>query len=286
MWQHAARLRTPAVAGWLTDIVPPWLVTAVRPRPAPVPWAEMLRAGIAICVPMAAGIASGQRVLGLLTAMGGLLGIVVDNGGAYPTRLRRVGSAAVFGGAAGLTIGSLIHGHGWIAVVALIVVAGTSALLSAISDIGSVTGLQLLVYSSLGLGALGALRPWWHTALGFVLGTVWALILTVPGWLISPRAAEQRSVAAVYHALAAQLRAIGTSGFTEARRAGTAAMNTAYDTVLTARSTAGGRNEQMRRLVALLNQANLLAEAVSALGLEGNRPPPAVADAIDGAADA
>ena len=148
MWQHAARLRTPAVAGWLTDIVPAWLVTAVRPRPAPVPWAEMLRAGIAICVPMAAGIASGQRVLGLLTAMGGLLGIVVDNGGAYPTRLRRVGSAAVFGGAAGLTIGSLIHGHGWIAVVALIVVAGTSALLSAISDIGSVTGLQLLVYSS------------------------------------------------------------------------------------------------------------------------------------------
>jgi uncharacterized membrane protein YccC len=286
MWQYAARLRKPAVAGWLTDIVPAWLLNAVRPRPAPVPWPEMLRAGIAICVPMAAGIASGQRVLGLLIAMGGLLGIVVDNGGAYATRLRRVGSAAVFGGAAGLTIGSLIHGHGWVAVVALIVVAGTSALLSAISDIGSVTGLQLLVYSALGLGALGALRPWWHTALGFVLGTVWALILTVPGWLLSPRAAEQRSVAAVYRALAAQLRVIGTADFTEARRAGTAAMNTAYDTVLTARATAGGRNEKMRRLVALLNQANLLAEAVSALGLEGDRPPPAVADAIDGTAAA
>jgi len=286
MWQRAARLRTPAVAGWLTDIVPAWLVTAMRPKPAPVPWAEMLRAGIAICVPMAAGIASGQRAVGLLIAMGGLLGIVADNGGAYATRLRRVGSAAVFGGAAGLTIGSLIHGRGWTAVVALVVVAGASAVLSAISDIGSVTGLQLLVYSSLGLGPIGALRPWWHTALGVVLGTVWALLLTVPGWLLSPRAAEQRSVAAVYHALAAQLRAIGTAGFAAARRAGTAAMNTAYDTVLTARSTAGGRDDQMRRLVAVLNQANLLAEAASALGLEGNRPPPAVADAIDGAADA
>ena len=286
MWQHTARLRKPAVAGWLTDIVPAWLLTAVRPRPAPVPWAEMLRAGIAICVPVAAGIASGQRVLGLLIAMGGLLGIVVDNGGAYATRLRRVSSAAVFGGAAGLTVGSLIHGHGWVAVIALVVVAGISALLSAVSDIGSVTGLQLLVYSALGLGALGALRPWWHTALGFVLGTVWALMLTVPGWLLSPRAAQQRSVAAVYHALAAQLRAVGTAGFTQARRAGTAAMNTAYDTVLTARATAGGRNEKMRRLVALLNQANLLAEAVSALGLEGDRPPPAVAGAIDNVADA
>ena len=286
MWLHAARLRKPAVAGWLTDIVPAWLLTAVRPKPAPVPWAEMLRAGIAICVPMAAGIASGQRALGLLIGMGGLLGIVVDNGGAYITRLRRVTSAAVFGGAAGLTIGSLIHGHGWVAVAALVVVAGTSALLSAISDIGSVTGLQLLVYSSLGLGAIGALRPWWHTALGVVLGTVWALILTVPGWLLSPRAAEQHSVAAVYHALAAQLRAIGTAGFAGARRAGTAAMNTAYDTVLTARSTAGGRDEQMRRLVAMLNQANLIAEAASALGLEGNRPAPEIPDAIDSVADA
>jgi uncharacterized membrane protein YccC len=286
MWQYAARLHKPAVAGWLTDIVPAWLAAAVRPRPAPVPWAEMLRAGIAICVPMAAGIASGQRAIGLLIAMGGLLGIVVDNGGAYAARLRRVTSAAVFGGAAGLTIGSLIHGHGWIAVIALVVVAGTSALLSAISDIGSVTGLQLLVYSSLGLGALGALRPWWHTALGVVLGTAWALILTVPGWLLSPRAAEQRSVAAVYHALAAQLRAIGTAGFAQARRGGTAAMNAAYDTVLTARSTAGGRDEQMRRLVAMLNQANLIAEAASALGLEGNRPAAGIPDAIDSVADA
>jgi uncharacterized membrane protein YccC len=286
IWQRATGMRTPAVAGWLTDIVPAWLVTAMRPKPAPVPWAEMLRAGIAICVPMAAGIASGQRVLGLLIAMGGLLGIVVDNGGAYATRLTRVSSAAVFGGAGGLTIGSLIHGHGWFAVIALVVVAGISALLSAISDIGSVTGLQLLVYTSLGLGPLGALRPWWHTALGVVLGTVWALILTVPGWLLSPRAAEQRSVAAVYHALAAQLRAIGTPGFTGARQDGTAAMNTAYDTVLTARSTAGGRDEQMQRLVAVLNQANLIAEAASALSLEGNRPAPGIPGAIDGVADA
>jgi uncharacterized membrane protein YccC len=284
--QHTARLRKPAVASWVTDIMPAWLVAAMRPRRAPVPWGEMLRAAIAICVPLAAGIASGQRVLGLLIAMGGLLGIVVDNGGAYAHRLRRVSSAAVFGGAAGLVIGSLIHGRGWIAVVALVVVAGVSALLSAISDVGSVTGLQLLVYSTLGLGAFGALRPWWHTALGFVLGTVWALILTVPGWLLSPRAAERRSVAAVYHALAGEFRAAGTPGFAEARRGATAAMNTAYDTLLTARSTAGGRPEWLMRMVAMLNQANLIAEAATALSLEGNRPPPAAIETLDEVADA
>jgi uncharacterized membrane protein YccC len=286
MWQRAARLRTPAVAGWLTDIVPAWLVTAVRPQRVPVPWGEMVRAAIAICVPLAAGIASGQRVLGLLVAMGGLLGIVVDNGGPYAHRVRRVSSAAVFGGAAGLVIGSLIHGRGWIAVVALVVVAGVSALLSAISDVGSVTGLQLLVYSTLGLGAFGALRPWWHTALGFVLGTVWALILTVPGWLLSPRAAERHSVAAVYHALAGEFRAAGTPGFAAARRGATAAMNSAYDTLLTARSTAGGRNAWLMRMVAMLNQANLIAEAATTLSLEGNRPPAAAIGTLDDVADA
>lgn len=289
MWQWAAWLRKPAVQvipGWLTDLVPAWLVAAVRPRPAPVPWGEMLRAAIAICLPLAAGVASGQRELGLLTAMGGLLGIVVDNGGAYAHRLRRVGSAAVFGGAAGLAVSSLIHGRGWIAVVALVMVAGVSALLSAISDVGSVTGLQLLVYSSLGLGPLGALRPWWHTALGFVLGTVWALLLTVPGWLLSPRAAQRRTVAAVYRALAGDLRAAGTPGFAEGRRGATAAMNTAYDTVLTARSTAGGRSQEMMRLVAMLNQANLIAEAATTLSMAGNRAPPQVIEALDGLAGA
>ena len=121
-------------------------------------------------------------------------------------------SSAALGGAAGLAIGSVIHGRGWMSVLALVVVAGVAALLSSIGAIGSVSGLELLVYASVGLGPLGALRPWWHTALGFLLGAVWAMVLIVPGWLLSPRAAEQRSVAAVYRTLAGALRAIGTAG--------------------------------------------------------------------------
>lgn len=280
MWQRAARLTRPITGDWLTALFPGWLVEVVRPRRAPVPWGPMLRAAIAICVPMSAGIASGERPIGLLIALGGLLGTVVDNGGAYVARLRRVGFAAL-GGAAGLTIGSLIHGRGWIAVLALIVVAGVSALLSAISDVGSVAGLQLLVYSSLGLGAIGALRPWWHTALGFLAGAAWALMLTVPSWLLAPRAAEQDSVATVYRALAGALRAIGTPGFAAARRNLTAAMNAAYDTLLTARSIAGGRSERLRRLMAILNQGHLIAEAGVSLNREGNRPPGPVIEAID-----
>ena len=266
-------------------VVPDWLAEVVRPRPAPLPWPAMIRAMLAVSVPLAVALALGQKALGVLPAMGGLLGALADTGGPYLTRVKRVASAAVFGGAAGLAIGSAIHGRGWIGVLALVVVAGVSGVLSALGDIGSATGLQLLVYTSLGAGPVGALRPTWHTVVGFLIGVIWALILIVPGWLLSPHGKEQRDVAAVYSALAGVLRTIGTDDFAAWRQQVIAALNTAYDEVLTARSTAIGRNKQTARLVAALNASNLMAEATAALALAGTRPPPLVIDTVERLAD-
>ncbi len=84
----------------------------------------------------------------------------------------------------------------------VVFIAGVSAVLARLGAIGSVTGLQLFVYSTLGLGPLGALRPWWHTALQWGVGVVWALLLITPGFLLAPRSAERKAVAAVYHAIA------------------------------------------------------------------------------------
>src|SRR5579875_3325889 len=80
-------------------VVPDWLAEVVRPRPAPVPWPGMLRAALAICVPLAVTFPFGKGTLGVLPAIGGLLGTVVDTGGSYLNRVRRVGTAAIFGGA-------------------------------------------------------------------------------------------------------------------------------------------------------------------------------------------
>ena len=267
-------------------VVPEWLAEVVRPRPAPVPWPEMIRAALAICVPLSVSLALGKGSLGVLPAMGGLLGTMADTGGPYLSRVKRVCSAAVFGGAAGLAIGSAVHGHGWLAVIALVVVAGVSGVLSAIGDIGSATGLQLLVYTSLGMGPVGALRPVWHTAAGFLVGVAWALILILPGWLRSPHGREQRDVAAVYAALAELLRIVGTDQFTARRQALTSALNTAYDELLRARSTATGRNWRRARLVAALNASHLIAEAATALGVAGTRPPPLVIEVVSRLGDA
>jgi uncharacterized membrane protein YccC len=245
----------------------------------------MVRAVFAIWVPLAAGFITGRGSLVALPAMGALLSVMIDTGGPYRARVRKIGTAAVFGGAAGLVIGSLIHGRGWVAVIALVVVAGVSAIITRLGATGSATGLQLLVYSALGLGPIGALRPWWHTALQFVAGAVWALVLITPSWLLAPRAAEQRAVAAVYHSLARFLRAIGTKQVMAVRGEVTAALNTAYDALLTGRSNASGRNRADMQLMAVLSVSHQMAEAATALRAEGERPPPWVTDTIDRLAD-
>ncbi len=280
-----AQVRTRAAAVRAV-VVPDWLAEVVRPRPVAPPWPAMLRAVLAICVPLAVALALGKGTIGVLPAIGGLLSTMADTGGPYLSRVKRVGSATVFGGAIGLVIGSVTHGHGWLALVALVVVAGVSGVLSSVGDIGSITGLQLLVYTALGAGPVGAQRPVWHTAAGFLVGVIWALILIVPGWLASPHGKEQRDVAAVYEALAAELRSVGTASFTSRRQALTAALNTAYDELLTARSTATGRNGRITRLVAVLNASHLMAEAATALGVAGTPPPPMVIETVTRLADA
>ena len=262
-----------------------WLTEVVRPTKAPVPWPAMARSALAICVPLSVAMALGKVTLGVLPAMGGLLGTTVDTAGPYLTRVKRVGSAAVFGGAPGLVIGSAIHGTGWIAVVAMVVVAGVSGVLTMVGDVSSVTGLQLLVYTSLGLGSIGAQRPVWHTAAGFLAGVLWPLVLILPGWLLSPHSQKQRDVAAVYQALAANLRAVGTSDFARQRQVVTEALNTAYDELLTVRSASTGRNRRIARLTAALNASSPAIEASAALGMAGTRPPPLVISTIERLAD-
>ena len=139
--------------------VPPWLAEVMRPVPAPVPWPAVIRAALAVCGPLALGYALGSQAAGLLGAMGGLLGSVVDRGGPYPARIRRMATAGICGGAAGLVLGGLVHGQGWLAVALLVLVAGISALMSAAGATAAITGLELLVYTILGTGPLGALGP-------------------------------------------------------------------------------------------------------------------------------
>jgi uncharacterized membrane protein YccC len=274
------------VPDWLDDMVPGWLAEVVRPKKAPVPWGTMARAVLALWVPLAVAFLTGRRELALLPALGALLSITIDNGGPYWDRVKRIGTSAVFGGAPGLLIGMLIHGRGWVAVVAVVVVAGVSTILTRLGGLGSITSLQLFVYSTLGLGALGGLRPWWQVAAEWAVGVAWALLLITPGFLLSPRSVERKAVAGVYHSLADDLRAIGTPGSSDARDAVTAALNGAYDAMLTGRAGSNGRSRRDMHLMAVLNASHQIVEATSTLRVAGQKVPPWVTDTLDRLADA
>jgi uncharacterized membrane protein YccC len=77
----------------------------VRLQPAPVPWGAMVRAALAICVPLSVGIVFGRLDVGLVPAVGGLTGMVTDTAGPYLMRVKRVVTAGVLGGGAGLVTG-------------------------------------------------------------------------------------------------------------------------------------------------------------------------------------
>jgi uncharacterized membrane protein YccC len=109
--------------------IPGWLTETVRPAHGPVPWAGMGLGALAVGVPLAAGLAAGQPVKGVLIALGGLVGVMADRISPYQVRMRRVVFAGILG-VAGLLLGAVISGHGWLAVVVMVMVAGVSALLS------------------------------------------------------------------------------------------------------------------------------------------------------------
>jgi uncharacterized membrane protein YccC len=266
--------------------VPQWITEVARSSGGPVPWTQMGHAGLAIAVPLAVGLATGHLVPGVLAGVGGLLGTMADRPGAYLVRARRVVVAAVFGGVAGFLIGIAINGHGWVTVPVMIAVAGMSALLSSAGALWSPASLFLLICAALGTGPIGALRPWWEIPLWLLVGVGWWLVLLVPGWLAFPRAAEQRRVAAVYRALADNLRALGTENLGAARRRATAAINLAFEELLGERAAASGRDRELALLMTLIRQARLASEAAAALERAGERPPPQAAAQADAVASA
>ena len=192
----------------------------------------------------------------------------------------------VLGGALGLTVGLLIHGRGWITVVAVMGLALVSAAMSAGGNVGSVAGLQLLLFAILATGPLGLLSPWWMVLGLFLAGVAWGLSLSVVGWLFLRGAPEERSVAQAYRAIAAMLRAIGSEAFAVSRRELDDALATAYNDVLSARAGLAGESPRHSRLVNLLTRSLLLADAAVALAQESNQPPREVTDTVDRIAEA
>lgn len=249
---------TPFTSGWMRELV--------RPKQAAVPWARVARCAVAIAAPVAVGATIGELGVGLLVAIGALTGALTDTDGPYLSRVIRMVVVAA-GGTIGFALGSLAN-HSETGAAVLILAGGlVAALVSVIGGLASSASLQFLIFLIVGSGADFGPVPDWLPPLCYVAGVAWALLLSLsaaPGRRSAP---ERFAVAEVYRFLALLMESGGQpEGEVDARRHDlTAAMNTAYDAVITRRALTAGRESQVRTLAALLNAATPVVETTTAL---------------------
>ncbi|OKK02505.1 hypothetical protein AMK26_22965 [Streptomyces sp. CB03234] len=244
----------------------------LRPQPAPVPWAAVARAAVALAAPLAVGLAAGRPLYGALVSMGALSGVIGDTADAYRMRILNIAVPQLFG-ALGVTLGTLVYGEGWAAVGVLTLVALVSGMISSIGAVASASGLLLLLNAVVGAG-LPMPSPWWKAPLLLTLGGAVVLVLTLLGWPLRGGVPERSAVAAAYRAVADVLAVAGTPAYDEKRQAVTQALNTAYDLVLARRTRDRGRTPGLVRRLAQLNALIPVVEAAPAAHLSG-RPLPA-----------
>ncbi|MEU9284477.1 FUSC family protein [Streptomyces sp. NPDC048275] len=263
---------------------PDWLARNLRPEPAPVPWAAAARAAIAMALPLAIGLAVGNPAYGALASMGALSGVIGDTADAYRMRILNIAVPQLFG-AIGVTIGALVHGHGWVAVGALTGVALISGMISTIGSVASVSGLLLLLNCVIGAG-LPLPGAWWLAPLLMSGGGLLVLALALLAWPLRSGVPERAAVAQTYRTVADLLAASGTDAYDDLRIAVTRSLNKSYDLALARRAFHHGRSHDLVRLLAQLNAISPVVEAAPAAHQFGEPMPPEVPDAVRHLADA
>ncbi|MFD4868006.1 FUSC family protein [Streptomyces sp. NPDC058412] len=265
---------------------PAWLLNGLKPSSAPIPWAAVARAAVALAVPLAIGFALNEPEYGALASMGALAGVIGDTADAYRMRVLNIAVPQLFG-AVGVALGTLVYGHGWLAVGALTLIALVSGMISSIGTVASVSGLLLLLNAVIGAG-LPLPEPWWTAPLLLGAGGLFVLALSLLGWPLRGRQPERAAVADTYRALATALEAAGGPGtlYDERRQQVTQAINHAYDLVLGRRARVHGRSPSLVRMLAQLNVVIPLVEAAPAAHLRGRPLPPEIPAAVRDLADA
>lgn len=264
---------------------PPWLVETLRPQRAPVNKAAVLRASVAMALPLALGLAAGRPEYGALASMGALSGVIGDTADAYRMRVLTIAVPQLFG-AVGITVGAAVYGHGWPAVATVTGVALVSGMISTIGAVASVSGLLLLLNTVVGAG-LPMPGPWWLAPLLMTGGGLLVLLLALLGWPLRSGVPERTAVAAAYRAVADLLAACGDpTAYGPARQAVTRALDHAYDLVLARRTRHHGRSRDLTRLIAQLNAVTPVVEAAPAVHLTGVPLPDRIPRAVRRIADA
>ncbi|SEE89071.1 FUSC family protein [Streptomyces sp. Ag109_O5-10] len=270
---------------------PDWLVRNLRPQQtAPLNWAALARAALAMSLPLAVGLAAGLPAYGALASMGALSGVIGDTADAYRMRILNIAVPQLFG-AVGVTAGSLVYGQGWRTVAVITCIALVSGMISTIGAVSSVSGLLLLLNAVIGAG-LPLPGTWWLTPVLMTGGGLLVLLLALLAWPLRSGVPERAAVAAAYRTVADLLSANdGEDGeaYDRARHTVTQSLNQAYDLILARRARHRGRSSELTRLLAQLNAITPVVEVAPAVRVArraGKPLPPEIPAAVLHIADA
>ncbi|WAZ22972.1 FUSC family protein [Streptomyces cinnabarinus] len=258
---------------------PDWLVRNLQPQVAPVNRAAVGRAAVGMALPLAVGLAVGEPEYGALASMGALSGVIGDTADAYRMRILNIAVPQLFG-AVGIAVGSLVFGHGWVAVAVLTAVALVSGMISTIGAVASVSGLLLLLNAVVGAG-LPMPGEWWLAPLLVSGGGLLVLLLALLAWPLRGGVPERAAVADTYRTVADLLAVTDRpEAYDEARHTVTQSLNQSYDLILARRTRHHGRSPELTRLLAQLNAVIPVVEAAPAVHLSGRPLPPEIPEGV------
>ena len=164
-------------------------------------WTRGLRAGVAVAGAMIV-CRMLCRPLGW-AALGGFEAILVDNGGPYRSRLETM-ATLLSGGAIVCVIGALASGTLWAGILVTAVVCFATTFARVASErIASTSVIILVLYFAGFGGADHSLAHAGASALEFVLGGIWAAVLSLILWPVDPFRPARASIAECYSVLAA-----------------------------------------------------------------------------------
>ena len=202
------------------------------------------------------------------TALGGWFGTAADPGGSRATRLRILVSFAM-GGAACVVLSEVCAPSNVLAVVAITVAAFGGSLLRALSGPMTKVGTYLALITAIGSAHVDA-RPA-LSALFFVIGAAWAVMLSTLVWPVWTHLPVRRAVGTLYAELATyaadlsecidEKRPHGDPRFSEIARGSRRRIREAIERARTMAVTIRARREGESRLGSNLRVLLGLAEA-------------------------
>jgi hypothetical protein len=151
---------------------------AFRTEEHGVDWRSGLAGGAATFGPLAIGIASGEAVLGLIGAMGGLNTSLCVPGAGLRSRLWW-GSLGAAGAVAAFALANLVRDHDWAVVVATLLWVTAWALARAAGRAGGILGFATAAVFVVLSGVPASPEPFDERLLWFSLGAVGGLVLMV-----------------------------------------------------------------------------------------------------------